>query len=437
MRITFPVTSSWAITATLFGCAETTGTREHDAMISALYRTDRDRTNGDDVVFGSAALDRNALVAAVLARNPDLDAARETWRAAAAAYPIATALDDPMASYEVAPFSIGSSVPFGQKIEVRQKLPWPGKRQLAGASALADAEGAEADFNTLRLDLAEATVNAFDDYYVAARALEVNQHHHDLLARIEKSALAQYTVGHGSQQDPLEARAEIIALERERLMLVTRQRTAVAKINRLLRRRADAELPPPPAKLEVTPPLPAATELHPRQLAATAKSRGRQADIEHADRAFYPDFEVMGSYNSMWNTWQHQWMIGVGIEIPLQRDKRRAAVDMARAEKAKAIAELASVTDMLGEDRDRTRREVDEATQALELYEKQLLPVSLARVDAALAGFTAGQNPFSTTVMAEHALRGIELEIEQARADLDRKTAALERAEGRIPGGGK
>ncbi|MEO6773999.1 MAG: TolC family protein [Kofleriaceae bacterium] len=430
------VTSSWAIAATLFGCAETTGPREHDAMIRALYRTDRDRAHGV-VGFGSAELDRNALVAAVLARNPDLEAARETWRAAASAYPIATALDDPMASYAIAPFSIGSSVPFGQKIEVKQRLPWPGERALAGAAALADAEAAQADFKTLRLDLAEATIDAFDDDYVAARALEVNQHHRDLLGRIENSALAQYTAGHGSQQDPLEARAEIITLERERLMLETRQRTAVAKLNRLLRRRADAELPPPPAKLEVAPPVPATAELHPEQQAATARIRARQADIEHADRSFYPNFELMGSYDSMWNMWQHRWMIGVGIEIPLQRDKRRAAVDRARAEEAKAIAELASVSDMLDEDRDRTRREVDEATQALELYEHQLLPVARARVDAALAGFTAGRNPFSTTVMAEHALRDIELEVEEARADLDRKTAALERAEGRLPGGEK
>src|SRR6185436_11104147 len=99
MTMMFRVTSAWAIAATLVGCAETTGVREHDAMLGALNRSERERANGaggDDVVFGGAALDRKALVAAVLARNPDLDAARETWRAATAAYPIAVSLDDPM-----------------------------------------------------------------------------------------------------------------------------------------------------------------------------------------------------------------------------------------------------------------------------------------------------------------------------------------------------
>jgi outer membrane protein TolC len=429
--------SSCVIAATLVSCAETTGARAYDAMILELSRSDRERANADDVVFGGAALDRRALVAAVLARNPDLDAARATWRAAAAGYAGAVSLDDPMASYVVAPFTIGANVPFSQTIELRQKFPWPGKRELAGAAVLADAEAAEADFETLRLDLAQATVDAFDDLYVAARALEVNTHHHELLERIEKSALAQYTVGHGSQQDPLEVRAEIIALDRERLMLETQQRGARAKINRLLRRRADAELPAAPAKLDLEPVAPAGTDLHPRQRAATARIRAREADIAHAERAFYPDFELMATYDSFWDPWQQRVMVGVGVEIPLQRGKRRAAVEMARAEQAKATAELASVSDMLGEDRDRARREVDEATQALELYDKQLLPTARARADAALAGFTAGQNPFTTVVMAEHAFRDVELHVEQARADLDRKTAALDRAEGRIPGGGR
>jgi outer membrane protein TolC len=427
-----------AIAAALWGCAETSAIREHDAMIYALARTpEREHSAGDEVAVGSGALDRSALVTAVLARNPDLEVARETWRAAAAAYPGAVALDDPMVSYALAPFSIGSAARFGQTIDVRQKLPWPGQRRLAGDAALAEAQAAEADFRTARLDLAEAAIEAFDDDYIAARALEVNQHHRELLERIEHSAVAQYTVGHGSQQDPLEARTEIIVLDRERLMLETQQRTAVAKLNRLLRRRADAALPPPPAHLEVAPPSGPPAGVHPRQQAALAHIRARQADAEHAERAFYPDLEIMGSYDSMWDDWQHRWMIGVGIEIPLQRARRRATAEVARAEQAKATAELIATTDMLAEDRDRARRAVEEASQAIALYDSQLLPTARARVEAALAGFTSGQNPLSTVVMAEHALRGVELQIEQTRADLDRRTAAFDRAEGRIPGGAR
>lgn len=170
-------------------------------------------------------------------------------------------------------------------------------------------------------------------------------------------------------------------------------------------------------------------------MAAAARVRARQADVDEASLAFYPDVEVMGSYNSMWDTWQHRWMFGIGIEIPLQRGKRDADRERARAEQAKATAELASVTTMLEEGRERATREVEDSTKALELYDKQLLPTARERVDAALAGFTAGQNPFPTVVMAEHELRDVELAIERTRADLDRQLATLAQLEGRIPGG--
>lgn len=425
---------------TAAGCGEAAAVRQHDALYAALSRAEpepaRARPPDDASLAPRGEVDRAALVAAVLAQNPDLDAARATWRAALAAYPSVIALDDPMVSYAIAPFSIGSQTPFGQQIQLSQALPWPGKRRLRGDAALADAEAAQADFEALRLDLAEAAVQALDDDYIAVRALEINQHHRELLEQIESSAIARYTAGHASQQDPLEARAHILELERERLMLERQRRAAVAVLNRLLHRPPDADLPPPPAHLTVAPRGEAAAE-HPRQRAAKARIRARQTDIVGADLAFYPDFSVMGSYESLWDVWQYRWLIGVGIEIPLQRDKRRADLERAHADRAKAAADLASVTDMLGEGRARARDEIDESTRVLELYEHQLLPTTRERVDAALAGFTAGQTPFSTVVMAEHELRDVELAIERTRADLDRQLAALDRLEGRIPGGAR
>jgi cobalt-zinc-cadmium efflux system outer membrane protein len=424
----------------LAGCVDSARVRQHDAMDVAVSRAVADRARARELdeasLVANGKLDRAAVVAAVLARNPDLDAMRASWRAAVAAYPSAIALEDPMASYALAPFSVGSVAPLGQRIEISQKLPWPGKRTLRGDAALADAEAAQADLESLRLDLAEAAVQAFDDHYIVTRALDINQHHRELLERIERSVLAQYAAGRASQQDSLEARAHIIELDRERLMLEKQRRAAVARLNRLLHRKMDADLPPPPAHLAVARSTEPSRE-NPKERAAAARIRARQASVDEADRAVYPDFEIMGSYDSMWDIWQHRWMIGVGIEIPLQREKRRADLERARAEQAKAVADLASVTDMLDEGRERAQREVDESSKALELYEEQLLPTTRERVDAALAGFTSGQNPFSTVVMAEHELRDVELAIERTRAELDRQLAALDRLEGRIPGGAR
>ncbi|HET7502341.1 MAG TPA: TolC family protein [Kofleriaceae bacterium] len=419
-------------------CAGAAGAREHDAMAAALRDLEREHAAAasGELALGGATLDRDALVAAVLARNPELEVARETWRAQAAAYPSAVALGDPMLTYEVAPFSVTGDVPFGQRVQVSQKLPFPGKLSLAGDAALAEADAARADFGLLRQQLAEAAVGAFDDYYVAARALEVNTHHRELLERIQRSAAAQYSVGRAASQDPLEAEGELIMLDRERLMLAVQQHAASARINRLLRRSPDAPLPPPPSTLVVPAPADAAGPVDPK-VAARARIRARAADVAVAERAFYPDFEVMAGYDSMFDDWRHQYTLGVAIEIPLSRAGRHGAVDKARAGLAGATAELEAVTSTLAEDRSHAQREVDEARTALALFEQRAVPNAKARVDAALAGFTSGQVPFPTVMMAERALREAELSVERARADLDRKTATLDRLNGRIAGGAR
>ena len=420
------------------GCvgAGSAGARSHDEMAAMLRELERERAGprSGEPALGMHALDRPRLVAAVLAANPELDAARETWRATVAGYAPAVALPDPTVTYEVAPLSISGDVAFGQRVQIAQRMPYPGKRELAGDAAASEAEAARADYGLVRLQLAEAAVGAFDDYYVAARALEVNAHHRAMLERIHDSATAQYAVGRAGQQDPLEAESEVIALDRERLMLASQQRAAVARLNRLLRRRPDAPLPPPPDKLEIA--APSTTGALDPTAAAQARIRARAAELSAAQQAFYPDFEVMASYDSMFADWQHRFTVGVAIEVPLSRAGRRGSVERARAALGRATAELAQTTDALAEDRDRARREVDEATAALELYERRAVPNARARVDASLAGFTTGQTPFATVMMAERALREVELALERARGDLDRRIATLDRMLGRIAGGG-
>ena len=418
------------------GCAGVEASRERDSMIEALSKSGSEShlSVEHDVAFVGGALDRAPLVTAVLARNPELDVARETWRATVAAYPSAVALADPMVTYEIAPFSVTGDAPFGQRIQLAQKLPYPGKLALAGDAVLANADAARADYDLLRLALAEATVDAFDDYYIAARALDVNAHHRALIERIQHSVTAQYIVGRAAAQDPLEAEAALIALERERLMLDAQDRAAIARINRLLRRAPEAPLPPPPATLAVI--AAASPPPHPRR-PAQARLRARAAELANAERAFYPDLELMAGYDSMFGEWQHQLTIGIAIELPIERGSRRAAVERARAALAGAAAELVAVTDTLAEDLERGRRDVDEAAAAFALYEQRALPNARARVDAALAGFTTGQAPLSSVMMAEHALREVELAVERARADLDRRIATLDRLSGRIAGGGR
>src|SRR5207245_5998930 len=117
------------------------------------------------------------------------------WQAAAARYPQAISLDDPMVAGTFGPETIAPDdrgVEFASRLEISQKYPWPGKRQLRGQNALAGANAAANDLDDVRLQLIESAKNAFYDYYLAERALEVNQESLDLLKSILEDAQFRY-----------------------------------------------------------------------------------------------------------------------------------------------------------------------------------------------------------------------------------------------------
>ena len=237
--------------ATTIGCGAATTTRE-----DALWRTygtarPEPRHEPETLFAGHEQLQRAALVEGVLARNPSVGVAREALRAALAEIPRASALDDPMLGYELAPLSVTGEAPFGQVVSVRQKLPFPGKRQRVRDVALAMAEAEAADLGLVRLELAEMASALYDDYFVAARARDINAQHKLLLEQMKKSAEAQYVAGRAAQQDPIQAEVELAQLDRERIMLEAERDQIVARINGLLHRAPTSPLPPPPGELEV------------------------------------------------------------------------------------------------------------------------------------------------------------------------------------------
>src|SRR5262245_23159336 len=101
-------------------------------------------TGAADAPFvGLARLEREPLVREVLRRNPSLEAMRRAWQATLERYPQVTSLDDPRLGYAVGPRSFGSSrVDAGQRVDLAQRLPFPGKLALRGESAPALAAAA-------------------------------------------------------------------------------------------------------------------------------------------------------------------------------------------------------------------------------------------------------------------------------------------------------
>jgi cobalt-zinc-cadmium efflux system outer membrane protein len=437
----------WSVPAVfIVGCAAA-GRESYDAM-----RTDVDRAGiadsrqqaADDGALSGPVLERAAYIRAVLHRNRTIEAARQGWRAAIARVRQMGALEDPMVALEVAPLSIGSSsARFGYNATISQHLPWPGKLALEESVASAEADAEKSDYEAARRDLALAASLLYDDYFVAARSLDINAQHVDLMRSMRGGALAQFEAGRASAQDPLQAEFELTHMEHDAVILASKRDVAVAQMNELLHRAPELPLPPPPKDL----PLPSgpdvvdtlrlqneAVDRRPDIASARKHARAEQARADRAGREYLPDITVSTSYNSMWDTPEHRWTVGLGFNLPVQTGRRGGAVDEANASRAKFEAEAARMSDAARTQVVVAMKQVEESSHVLHIYAERLLPIARDEVHAARSAFTASQVPFIAVIDAEKNLRTVELEEQVGRADYDRRRGELDRALGRIPG---
>ena len=134
------------------------------------------QTPSDELFVGSMELSLSQLVAEVEARNPSLQAMVAAWHAAAERYPQVVSLEDPMFMAMAAPASFDSNqVDSAYTLQVSQKIPWHGKRAARGRQACAEADAAGMDAEDSRLQLDDAVRQAYFDYYLVRRDLELNQ----------------------------------------------------------------------------------------------------------------------------------------------------------------------------------------------------------------------------------------------------------------------
>jgi outer membrane protein TolC len=382
-----------------------------------------------------------ALVEQVLAANPSLAQMRAAWQAASARYPQAVSLPDPMFGTMIAPASIGSNqVDFGYRLELSQKIPLPGKRELRGQAALAEASAAEEDVQDMRLQLIESTKNAFYDVYLVERGLFVNAEGLSVLQGFQKNAETRYKTGLVPQQDVLQASVEIGRQRQRRLVLERMRRVALARLNTLLHRVPDGPLPPPPQKIDITPSLPEASLLRATALAQRSdlkalaeRLRAEQAALALAHKEFCPDFEVTAAYDTIMGNGPTRDLapqVGLRIDLPIRQARRYGAMAEAEARVAQRQAELAKQIDQVAFQVQEAYEQVREGEQSVRLYDETILAAAQANIKSAESAYITGKVPFLTLMEAQRGLVELKDSYYTAVADYFRRLAALERSIG-------
>jgi outer membrane protein TolC len=393
---------------------------------------------------GQNELSVDALVQQVLARNPSLEQMNAAWQAASARYPQVTSLEDPMFAGTIGPGTVAPDdhgVEFAYRLEISQKLPYPGKLKLKGENALAEASAAARDLDDMRLQLAESARSDFYDYFLADRAMAVNQDSLELLRRLRENAQSRYATNLAPEQDMLQADVEIGKEEERRLELEQMRQIAVARMNTLMHRAPDMPLPPPPKELHVSEKLTDAQMLRENALARRPdlqaladRIAAEEAALELSRKEYYPDFEPFFMYDRfMGNVSDNRdlaTMVGVRMNLPVYRGRREGAVAEAEARLAQRRAELARLTDQVNLQIQEAYARVQKSEKSVRLYHDTILPAAEKNVKSAQADYLNSKVPFLSVVEAQRNAVTLRDRYYEVLADYFRRRAELERAVG-------
>ncbi len=348
--------------------------------------------------------------------QPSVEAAYFDWAAAVERITIERSMPDPRLTFESDIADIVMTVMPG----LMQEFPGPGKLRAAARAATAESESRYFSFETAVLQSAFDLKRAYYQLWFLDENLRINRQTLDLLAGLERIALAQNSAGKVTLQDVYRAQIEedqlatvIANLEDSRLPLVAQFKAALG-----LKR--DQPDPAPPTRFETTPLdvagdalLDTAFARNPRLRRMAAEVRMAEMAITVAHKAKVPDFNLglMADVKASPTMLRPQ----AGMTLPIWRDKIAAQIAQAEASQHAAEARLTSEQIMVTVDFAMKSYDYREITRNLALLQDKLLPKARQSLEIARAGYLAGQIDFFNLIDAERTLLNFQLQEVEAR----------------------
>ena len=376
----------------------------------------------------------------VLARNPELIAARKQWETATNRIAQARSLDDPIVSVQLwnvpQPFKAtqADNTIFG----LSQNLPFPGKLALKGDVATRSAEMTEQMLRAKERELVVRLKQAYYDLFLAQKAVQIHHEQVELLRQFVAIANAKFRGGMGSQADVLKAQVELSLLFQHLPVLEQRRKTTEAMLNTLLDRNPASPLgfAEEPAHLPFTQP---ADDLHSLALNERPEIKAAELDVQRseqsralAQRQYYPDFNV--AFQRFQN-YQANDGFGayVAMTIPFAfwtKPKYDAGVQEAEAAVSVAQAQQHAVENMTRFQINDLLAKLRATDQVATLYRTTILPQAEQSLEAARVGYRAGKGGFLDLIDTQRAWRGFQLEYFKALVDRQYRLAELEQVVG-------
>ena len=319
---------------------------------------------------------------------------------------------------------------------IEQPIPWPGALDHRSDRAMRQAEGVGYERIERSRQILSHVRALWAEYFYLGRAIEVRRESLELLERLEQAANDRLSAGRGTTSQVLQIQVEKARLENDLRSMVDRVRPLESAL------RAETGEPVTrslrfPDRLESRPPHPADPDAiraafvsSDAMLArADAEIRVAESDLDLASYEGWPKLGVGIQTVITGNAIQpgvrgsgdDPWIVGVTLEVPLDRRRPRAAKRVARDRLAAAHASrgqlererLAALDEALFRRADSLRR--------VDLYTETLIPKGEESLGALEVAYTGGTGDVSDLLDAERVL--LEFRLGLARAESDRLSA--------------
>jgi outer membrane protein TolC len=325
-------------------------------------------------------------------------------------------------------------------IQIAQEIPFPGKRALKGGIAQKEADSEAQAVRATELRLVAQLKERYYELIFNYEAVDLIHRNQELLQQMAKVAEARYSAGKALQQDIIKAGIEVAILENRLIALEQKKLSSNSEINALLNRPPDAGLGRPET-VSTLPSLEPFESLRSRALEASPVLRGQRAvidgqqlNVQSAQKAYYPDFDVMTGYYNQ-GAMKPMWEFKVQLNIPLYFGKKQR-YGLEEAGATLAEAQLTHRNDqqwLLFRLRDRYVA-AEAALKLMNLYSQQVMPQSELALQSSLASYEGGSVDFLTVLSNFNTIRDYRMNYFEQRAEYLKALSGLEELTG-TPGG--
>ncbi|HEX6600144.1 MAG TPA: TolC family protein [Gemmatimonadaceae bacterium] len=387
----------------------------------------------------SIALTRAAAIGAALARNPQLDMAREQTAQARARRTQAVAIPDPTAtaSLDDQPGFLQLGQAQSRNVVVGLDLPFPDKFRLRNRIASADVRSAELSVESVRQSLVASTSAAYDTLLVANRHHAIVTMSRDLAADFLKKTQARYEGGTAAKLDVIRAQVALAQAENDLIATARDIQTASDALDRLI----GQPIGTPVAALDsltVPPSIPDVDLLEQQALTArpelaslASQQAGARASTALAREFWLPDFTIgaQRDYGPAGAGTGALYTAGIALPVPIfywQHSKGEIAESRSREREL-----AAAYRDLRAEVAQDVRAAYATATAALRqaVYIRDaLLPSAREAYRVASVSYGLGGSSALDVLDARQNLLAAELQYADALAAANSSRADLERA---------